>query len=235
MKRFFINLFFSGVIFSGLFSVCANGQEKMIYQETFDYPDGVLPAKWWSEGVPAVIRDGRLFVDADTIEPRVSTIWLSTEFSGNLAVEFDVHVTSSVELANNLNFFFMYSDPSRKSIEETRDERADGLYSRYHKLNGYVFTHLANGTEIPARFRFRYNPGFNLVHELYDYECKRGVTYHIKIVKNGNRFQYWANGNLIIDKKVAIEQQYDKGIIGFRTYRTSLWWDNVVVTRLDVE
>lgn len=214
-------------------SLGLSGQGRMLWQETFDHYGDTLPAHWWSEGVPATVVDGRLFVDADTVAPRVSTIWLDKEFEGNLAIEFDVHVVSSEEVANNLNFFLCYSDPGDRHLKETREMRNDGGYGHYHKLNGYIFTHLANGTEELARFRFRYNPGFTLVQEKYTYECKKGVTYRIRIVKIGNRIQYWANGNLILNSEVDENQLYKRGIIGFRTFRTALWWDNLTVTQLE--
>ncbi len=197
-------------------------QREIIFEENFNYPDGALPSDWWSEGVPATNQNGRLFVDADTLEPRVATVWLDREFSGNVQVEFDVHVVSSQELANNLNFFFLYADPDGNNLRETKEDRKDGKYAKYHKLNGYIFTHLANGSESPARFRFRYNPGFELLEEWYGDECKIGTTYRIKVVKLDKKIQYWTNGKLIIDQELEDTLLYEKGILGFRTYRTSL-------------
>ncbi|MEX2511291.1 MAG: DUF1961 family protein [Cyclobacteriaceae bacterium] len=172
-------------------------------------------------------------MDADSREPRVSTVWLDRKFSGNLQVEFDAHVVASEELANNLNFFFLYADPAGENLRETKGERKDGHYARYHELNGYIFTHLANGSESPARFRFRHNPGFTLLHEWNGFECRTATTYRIKVVKMDNNIQYWANGNLIINQKLEPPLLYERGIIGFRTYRTALWWDNLVVKQLE--
>jgi len=222
-------IFFLMVIFPLLLS----GQGNIIFHENFDYPDNTMPAHWWSEGVPAYIRNGRMFVDADATAPGVSTIWLDKEFSGNLSIEFDVHIVSSTNLDNNLNFFLFYSHPDGGALRDTKEERADGNYNRYHKLNGYIFTHLANGTEVPARFRFRYNPGFQLLEELFAYECKRETTYRIKIVRNGSLIQYWADGKLIINTEIDEGLIHKKGLIGFRTFRTSLWWDNLVVRQMD--
>lgn len=126
-------------------------QGEKVFEENFNFPDGILPSDWWCEGVPATIQNGRLFVDADTLEPRVATAWLDREFSGNVQVEFDVHVVSSQELANNLNFFFLYADQDGHNLWETKEDRKDGKYAKYHKLNGYIFTHLANGSESPAK------------------------------------------------------------------------------------
>lgn len=209
----------------------ARAQKEVLLSETFDYPDTVLPPQWWSEGVQAKILNGRLFVDADTIEPRVSTVWLDKTFSGDLQIEFDVYVVSSKEIANNLNFFLLYSDPAGKNLRDSRNDRMDGTYSHYHKLNGYIFTNLANGNEEKSRFRFRYNPGFELLEEKFAYECRRETLYHIRIIKKGNHFEYWANDQLVISKDVDDDTVHNQGIIGFRTYRTALWWDNLTITR----
>jgi hypothetical protein len=232
MKRSFVNLFFAWLVVALLFSGFTFGQENVVYQETFDYPDGVLPMNWWSEGVPAVIRNGRLFVDADSIEPRVSTVWLNKEFSGNIIVTFDVLVVSSADTSNNINLFLLYSDPSGNSLIETKEVRANGNYNHYHKLNGYIFTQLANGQEIPARFRFRYNPGFKLLHEKFEYECKAGIKYRVQITVNNGLVEYRVNGERIFGKMLDAEYIHQKGLVGFRTFHTSLWWDNLKIEQL---
>lgn len=121
--------------------------------ETFDYPDGDLPEIFWDESCNAVIKEGRLFVDADT-----------TGY-------------------NNINFFFMYSDPLEKHLRQSAHERETDLYSLYHHLNGYIFTNVTNGNELEVRYRLRDNPGFNLVDEAFVGENRIGKTHHIKIVK----------------------------------------------------
>jgi predicted Ser/Thr protein kinase len=113
------------------------------------------------------------------------------------------------------------------------DERVDGKYKHYHGMKGYIFTHLAGGDETRARFRFRDNPGFNLIDEQNMYECKQGKTYHVKIIKTGNRFQYYVDGYLTIDK---LDELYNpvhaEGLFAFRTWSTALWWDNLVIKQL---
>ena len=52
-----------------------------------------------------------------------------------------------------------------------------------------------------------------------------------KIVKENNRVEYWVDGNKIID---AVDpENHNEGLFGFRTWHTSLWWDNLVIKRLD--
>jgi hypothetical protein len=204
-------------------------QKKVLLKESFNYPDGPLPAGWWFEGDSAFIRDGRLYVDSDAGKYKVSTIWFEKEFEGNLSIEFDVTVLASAKRSNNINFFLFYASPDGRSLKETRSERINGRYPLYHDLNGYIFTHLANGNEDTARFRFRYNPGFTLLQEKYTYECRRNVTYHVRIVKSGSRFQYWTDNRLILECIPEPDRIHSKGIIGFRTFDTCLVWDNLKI------
>lgn len=219
-------------IFALMFFVVSSFiNEAVVIRETFDYPDGELPEGWWSEGCDAQIKGGRLFVDADTTSYRQCTVWFDRELSGNISIEFDVHVVSSSDTSNNINCFFMYSHPDKtKTIKSSRNERKEGKYGDYHKLNGYIITYLANGNEERARFRFRKNPGFNLLQEKFEYECKAGKTYHIKIVKDEDRIEYWVDGKKFIDS--VDPKSHNDGLFGFRTWHAKLWWDNLVIKPL---
>jgi hypothetical protein len=228
--------------------------EKVLFVEDFEsYPDNsTLPAGWWCEGSKAVrIEEGRLRADANLDNTGedygVSTIWLDRTFSGGLRVEFDAHVLASDGDKNNINFFFLFADPSGRPLSQTKDERSDGQYDKYHTLNGYVFTFLADqsGNSAPtlsgltsgnpdkARFRMRDEPGFNLLQENFAYECRQHKTYHITVTKEGNRITFAVDGTVHIDKvDDAANPEHKSGIIGFRTWHTDLWWDNVKVTQL---
>jgi hypothetical protein len=207
---------------------------EILIKENFDYPDGDLPAHWWSEGCAAMIKDGRLFVDADTASYRASTIWLDRNLSGNVQIEFDAHIVSSADAANNINCFFLYSDPDGKPLTETRKQRKNGDYNSYHQFNGYIFTYLANGNPDNARFRFRYNPGFHLLTEANKYDCRIGKTYHFSIKKTGNRFQFWVDGMEILDMvDEGHKPEHQQGLFGFRTWHTAIWWDNLIIRQLD--
>lgn len=210
-----------------------DSSEEVIFREHFDYPDGHLPQGLWSEGDTAGIQNGRLYVNADTGQFRRSTVWLNREFSGDLRVEYDSCVLASTDMANNMNFFFLYSDTSGKPLYDSRNNRLDGNYPKYHNFNGYIFTNVANGSETPARFRFRDCPGFNLVSESFQYENKQRTIYHMAVEKRGKHFKYSINDTVFLD---AVDDKFnpvhDKGLMGFRTWHTELWWDNLIVTRL---
>ncbi len=214
-----------------LFS-CKN--ESVTFTETFDYSDGEIPENFWSEGCRASIKNEQLYVNADTQNPQQSTVWLNKNLSGNISIEFDVHVIASQDTANNINCFFMYAHPDENlSLQSTTNKRADARYGLYHKLNGYIITYLANGNEEKARFRFRKNPGFNLLKEKFDYECRSGKTYHIKIIKNENNIQYWVDGIQIIDFFEENNHGLNEGFFAFRTWHTELWWDNLTIKTLN--
>ena len=214
--------------------------EKVLFAEDFEsYPDNsVLPAGWWCEGSKAVrVEKGRLRADANLDNTGedygASTIWLDRAFGGDLRVEFDAHVLASDGDKNNINFFFLFGDPSGRPLMQTRNDRADGEYGKYHTLNGYVFTFLADGNPEKARFRLRDEPGFNLLQENFAYECRQHKTYHITVTKEGNRITFAVDGTVHIDKvDDAANPEHKSGIIGFRTWHTDLWWDNVKVTQL---
>lgn len=207
---------------------------KLIFSEDFDKINEI-PSNWWHEGSTKVyIENGRLRVDANPDEAgetqKTSTVWLNKEFTGNLRIEFDAHIVASKDTSNNINFFLLYSDTNGESLQKSQKERPNASYPKYHAMNGYIFTYVANGTTHPARFRLRDNPGFHLLAENYTYENQHGKTYHITIEKIDSKITYSVDGNMCleaVDDQFAEEHQ--KGIIGFRTYHTDLWWDNLKI------
>ena len=226
--------------------------EKAVFTESFDQcPDGEdLPAGWWVEGGERVwIEDGRLHMRANAEEgiasdrgnvgDYVCTVWNATEFGGDLRIEFDAHVVASVPGVNNINFFCLYSDPGGRPLYDTRETRADADYNRYHDLNGYIVTFLQDASErgeawpdgtLKARFRMRRCPGFRLIDEAFDYHCRQGVTYHVALTRQGARLTYAVDGVVYVSAEDP--EPLASGIIGLRTFRTELWWDNIRVTAL---
>ena len=227
----FLVLFQIDSVFQALQSLKSGSSTNILLEETFAYPDGELPADWWSEGAKAIIKGGRLYVDANHT---VSTVWLDKELSGNLRIEYDVHIESSNDNSNNMNCFFLYSDTTSSPLRDSKKLRSSGNYQLYHGYNGYIFTYVANRKE-PAggRFRLRDCPGFHLLQENYTYENKKGETYHIKIEKLNERIRFYVDGILMIDKRDNEQNPiHQSGLFGFRTYHTELWWDNLLITKL---
>lgn len=214
--------------------------KKVLFMEDFDsYADNSkLPVGWWQEGSKAVrIEKGRLHADANLDENGedhgTPTIWLDKTFGGDICVEFNAHILAYNGNKNNINFFFLFSDPSGRPLWQTKNKRADRQYGKYHELNGYVFTFLANGNPSNARFRMRGDPGFHLLQENFAYECKQNKTYDITVTKKGNRITYAVDGTIYLDETDdTANPEHKSGIIGFRTCHTDLWWDNLKVTEL---
>lgn len=227
--------------------------ERVLFSESFDHcPDGeVLPAGWWVEGGERVwIQDGRLHMranadgsiasDRSNVRNYVCTVWNTTEFSGDIRVEFDAHVVASVPGVNNVNFFCLYSDPTGQPLYETRGARSGADYDLYHGLNGYIVTFLQDPSEQAeawpdgtpkARFRMRRCPGFHLIDEAHDHHCRQGTTYHVAMTRQGAQLTYAVDGKVYASAEDP--EPLASGIIGLRTYRTELWWDNIAVTALD--
>lgn len=198
---------------------------------------------WWVEGGERVwVEDGRLHVAADNPKVAggaVATVWARTPVNGDFRLEVDAHVVSSSIDANNINLFFCYSDPAGKPLEDTRESRRSAGYDLYHKLNGYIITFLndfaGEGGRYPdgttkARYRIRRNPGFRLLNEKFADACRKGVTYRLGVTKRGGAIA------LSIDNKEVLSAAdaapLDGGLVGLRTFRTHLWWDNLKVERL---
>jgi hypothetical protein len=217
-----------------------SGEAEVLLEERFDHD--TLDANWWVEGGEAVeIADGRLWVKADPVEYRapgyVCTVWHREPIAGDVRITFDAHVLGSSRLANNINFFLFYTDPTGAPLPASQADRADGAYPRYHDLNGYILTLINAGQTTPgdkrARMRMRRNPGFELLDETFDYHCRPGRTYQIMITRRGGRLEFAVDGTRFLTADDP--QPWASGHIGFRTFHTDLWWDNLVVKRLEGE
>ena len=209
-----------------------------------DFSDGNMDG-WWVEGGEKVwVEDGRLHIKADPPENRqpgyVCTVWYKKKFEGDIEILFDAHVVASAIDANNINFFWDYTYPEKgKTIWETRGDRPNAGYKKYHNLNGYIVTFLndfqkkaplnADGST-KARLRMRRCLGFKLVDEKFAYECKIGKTYHCKVVTKGGHLEFWVDGKKYLEYDDP--NPWKGGLIGLRTFRTHLWWDNIEVRRI---
>ena len=202
-----------------------------------DFSHGL--SNWWVEGGERTwIENGRLMMKADPAEkgPKaaVATVWNRTVQPGDFELELDSQVISSSQNVNNINLFFSYTDPSGRPLESSAESRQSAEYALYHKLNGYILTFLndaeaaggrdANGAT-KARIRIRRNPGFNLLAETFAYECRPGVTYHLKLVKKGGDIRFAVDGKEVL--RAVDPAPLSGGYFGLRTFRTLLWWDNI--------
>lgn len=201
-------------------------------------------ANWWIEGGQRVwIQEGRLHVAANPLARKgggfVCTVWCRKAFTGDVRVECDAHVLESLDDVNNINFFFMYTDPAGKPLHDTRGSRSDGEYRHYHGLNGYIFTYLndndaadgrlADGST-KARIRIRRCPGFELLSETFTHHCRRGITYRMAIQRAGGELSLAVDGRTLL--RARDDRPHAGGLFGLRTFQTYLWFDNVTVRQL---
>lgn len=222
-----------------------NEQGALLYAANFNNDkNGTLPPGWWVEGGQSVyVENGHLRVNANSKEMKgpgyVATVWLNKEFSGNIQVSFDARVIASNGEANNINFFLYYTHPGKDStLYGTRNLRLDGLYKHYHNLNGYIFTDVndtfvnpANPKKNMARFRMRRCPGFELIDQKVAYNSLVGKTYHVTITKRGKDLTFAVDGTVYLH---ATDNRYNwtQGYLGFRTFQSDVWFDNLTVRRL---
>ena len=227
-------------------------RERIVIDESFDEvrvdeAGGLIHSAhdWWVEGAERVwVEDGRLHVKADPEEEgdpgNVATVWSRTPISGDVRIEMKAHVIDSTVGANNINIFFFYSDPDGEPLFDTREQRADAAYSYYHDLNGYIVTFLSDRREEMgvteaghphARFRLRRCPGFNLVDEDYHpMGVLPGRTYDLTIIRRNGTITFQVDGETFLEWKD--EDPLQEGLLGLRTFRTHLWWDDIRVYQL---
>jgi len=211
-------------------------ERKLSFGNKLDTPD----AAWWVEGGEQVsIKDGKLFVQADAAARGPGwfcTVWHQTLLPENYEFHAQARVESSRTAANNINLFLNYSDPAGVALYETRASRATGAYDLYHSMNGYIVTFL-NDTEseggknadgsTKARVRLRRCPGFELLDEAYAGHCRAGVTYNLSFTKRGGALGFSVDGAELVSACDA--RPHGAGLLGLRTFRTNLWWDNLWV------
>jgi hypothetical protein len=215
---------------------------EVLLEERFD--TGM--ENWWVEGGRRVwVEGGRLHVNTDVTDGQpgyVATVWHREPISGDVKVSFDAHVVSSNIHANNINLFLFYSDPEGRPLEESAAERANAVYDKYHSLNGYIFTFVnERGKAAPAvapeqgaaRTRIRRCPGFELLTETRDDHRRANRTYHFQIARRGTKLTVRVDGELLLSAEDP--QPHRTGLLGLRTFRTHLWWDNIKVERLTAD
>ncbi len=228
------------IIMAMVSTLVSCSKERVVINEDFSSGFG----NWWVEGGEDVlVKNGGLHMsaDGDVRSNQMCTVWCRTPVKGNVKIEYVATVEGSEENYNNINFFFMYSDPSGQELVDTVAQRMDGDYHRYHELNGYIITYLNNpkdGAEMDnpdgtrkARMRMRRCPGFNLVTETFDYNSQQGVEYHFMITVVDGKIDFYVDGKKYLSW--TDPQPLHGGLIGLRTYRSQICWDNVKVTELD--
>ena len=228
----------------GLPASAAEPAGQVLLQEDFGNTPagGALPDGWWAEGSDAVaVQDGALIQNANPDNGATSAdsvVWMGTEFQGDVRFDADVTVLSAKGNVNDVVVFFLFSDPSGKPLKGTREQRASGKQGLYTKaLHGYVFFYWGkNGVTTPANIRFRDCPGAHLLVETDAHHVKAGQRYRLTIERKGTRLCLIVDGKKLAKHDLKPEQVgnpiHAKGLIGLKTWNTSLRWDNIRVSRV---
>ncbi|MGK7394360.1 MAG: DUF1961 family protein [Candidatus Cyclobacteriaceae bacterium M3_2C_046] len=204
-------------------------EKQLIFSDDFSDSSRFEQDYWVESSGQAFIRNSKLHFHTDG---SYGTIWLNQQFEGDLMIEYEAHVVHSSDTANNMNLFFHYQDPDG-ALPASASTRSEGKYRLYHQLQGYIFTFVANGNPDLARFRLRDNPGFHLLDENNTYHCRIGRTYHFRIEKNGSQIKISVDGIPFLNYyDDSFNPVHEKGFIGFRTWHTDLWWDNLKIYQL---
>jgi len=225
--------------------VCAVADSLLVVEDfegpAVDLGDGSVRSGAWFEGAAggstARIENGHL--EVNTPPGKAATVWLARELSGNIQIEFDVRVLDDGRTARNMNTLLFFTDRSGRPLYATRSERVSGGYRQLHggrdpehNLAGLIITFLSVGELETPRVRLRHVPPFNpVLHEVNGvYHARSDHTYHIRIRRQDSRLQYVIDGNLMFD--VDATGLPRKGLFGFRTWNTNLWWDNLKIIQL---
>ncbi len=187
---------------------------------------------WVAEGGAKVsVRDGRLFMDATRGERPFLTLWCRREFEGDGLIEFAARVEPG-EGSTNINFILYGTSPDGSSVLETSGERT-GEYPEYHELNNYIYTYLNNAEKGSPRLRvrFRKDPGFNLLREVWREPLEKGRDYRFAMAVQGARMRYYVDGRLLIDHEDA-DSPHRRGHHAFRTWHSHISADYFRVSRI---
>lgn len=231
---------------------------KVVFEERFDSAE---PAVWVEGSRDRVeVEEGRMIMDSNDPEDLVLTVFVDRWFEGDLYFEYEAEILASDTAAvlpeprdaNNINTFLYYADPAGRDLKETRGERADAAYKRYHELNGYIVTfingyilevrekmrnpeHVIALEKNTARIRLRENPGFTLTNESFAEESVSGRVYRMQFVFAEGELYFFIDGKFQLSFRPSPEKRVDEGYFAFRTYATEMAVDNFVAREVSVE
>jgi hypothetical protein len=187
---------------------------ERLYEEDFE---GVVN-RWRFDGRGRVwVEDGRLQMDATAVE---STAWFTEEMEGDLLITYQAHILDPVE-RNNINLFFLGTASDGGDVLKVY---LTGSYPEYHKLPNYIWTFTWGHT------RLRRDPGFQLLSEDKKTLPEPYTTYKLAVMIQRGLIRCFVNGRLI--HSYQDPNPHRKGKLGFRTFHTRLWWDNLRVYRI---
>jgi hypothetical protein len=75
-----------------------------------------------------------------------------------------------------------------------------------------------------------------ILDEYRGYHARAGHTYKVVVTHTGDRLTYQVDGKTFLDAELPPRSSTESGgYLGFRTWNTRLWWDNLQVRHLELE
>jgi hypothetical protein len=147
----------------------------------------------------------------------MGTIWCRRRFDGPILVEYEVEILGG---ADNINLILCANTPDGDLLASS--PQRSGAYAEYQAFPNYITTYLTD-KESRTRVRFRKNPGFALLSEVYGEDPipqRKPITMQSSIDARGN-IALGRDGKEI-HRCLVDEPLSPTGYIGLRTWNTSL-------------
>lgn len=169
------------------------------------------------------------------------TLWRKQKLQGNTEISYSACVMDegkNGDRLSDLNCFWMASDPLYPNNVFQRSGWRKGVFEKYYSLKMYYLGYGGNGNTT-TRFR-KYDGDWSafadkkirpaILSEYNDSQhlLKPNHWYQIRIVCQGNRIQYFIDGELLVD--FFDQQPLKTGWFGFRTT-----WSRVRITNFRIE
>lgn len=194
---------------------------KLLFSDSFEDLDD-----WIVEQQPdgtAEARDGAL----EVVDDHGATIWYRHRLNGPVMIEYEVMPRSSGRVSD-MNCYWMATeneDAAPFTIDgngEAKPKRG-GKFSNYHHLRLY-YVGCGGHNNSATRFRRLSGSGERPMlpeHDLTDekYLLEPDRTYQLRLVANGNRVQYFRDGECYFD--ILDPHPYESGWFGLRMVNTS--------------
>lgn len=174
---------------------------------------------------------GRLEINV----PGGATLWLRQKLAGPVLIEYSARVVKAGgpnDRVSDLNCFWMATDA--RSPGDLFGAPRSGRFTDYDQLKCY-YVGLGGNSNTTTRFR-RYigerdNRPLLPEHDLKDAAklLEPNRTYHIRLLADGSRIQYWRDGECLFD--FTDPAPYTSGHFGFRTVTSHIVVSDFSVSR----
>ncbi|WP_163400094.1 DUF6250 domain-containing protein [Flavobacterium fluviatile] len=209
-----------------------NTKKELLYSEDFSND----MSNWKVEQMPngkVEITDEKLEIE----DAKGCTVWFEKELQGPIMIEYDAFIIQKGgphDRVSDLNCFWMAQDPKSPNNLFANGAQRGGKFSNYDSLRLY-YVGMGGNDNSSTRFRRYVGNGERPVLPEHDLSAPEflltgNTLYHIKIIANGGKIQFYCNGKRFFDYQDA--NPYTSGHFGFRTVDNHMTIDNFKVYRL---